>query len=317
MSWVKRNLYFLVGSAVAVLLLGLAGYYGYSKWRLNNQNLEKLNEAYRELDKLVLADPNPGNDLTNNIEIARQQEAKVRAAIKKQRAYFVPIPPIPNPTNRIVTKEDYASSLRRTVDELQRAAEAASVTLPPKYNFSFQAQRDLTMFADGSLPPLSVQLGEVRAICRVLFQAKINSLDGLRRERVSGDDAQGPQTDYLDMVSVTNDLAVLTPYEASFHCFSSELAAVLAGFANEPRGYVVKALNVEPASPTPAAGQPGAYGGGFGGPGMLLEGGEYRPPTPAPAPVTRGGLISVLDEKQVKVRLIVMLVKLLPEKTEE
>ena len=75
-----------------------------------------------------------------------------------------------------------------------------------------------------------MQLGEVKGICEVLFEAKVNSLDNLRRERVSADDSKGPQTDYLGEKSVTNELAVLTPYEVTFRCFSSELAAVLAGF---------------------------------------------------------------------------------------
>ena len=40
MSWIKRNLFFLVGGVVAAALLGLAGWYCYSKWQLNNENLE-------------------------------------------------------------------------------------------------------------------------------------------------------------------------------------------------------------------------------------------------------------------------------------
>lgn len=39
MDWIKRNLYFLVGSLVAVALMGLAGWYLYSKWQLNNDIL--------------------------------------------------------------------------------------------------------------------------------------------------------------------------------------------------------------------------------------------------------------------------------------
>ena len=111
----------------------------------------------------------------------------------------------------------------------------------------------------GSLEPLSVQLGEVKAICDVLFQAKINSLDNIRRERVSDDDLKGPQTDYLSEKSVTNELAVLSPYEVSFRCFSSELAAVLAGFASSPCGLMVKTINVESApAAAPTSEEPGA-----------------------------------------------------------
>ena len=69
----------------------------------------------------------------------------------------------------------------------------ASVTLPPQYGFSFEAERTLVKFAPGSLDALAQQLGEVKKICEILYAARINSLDGVRRVRVSNDDASGPQ----------------------------------------------------------------------------------------------------------------------------
>ena len=39
MDWIKRNLYFVIGSLAALVLMGLAGYYLYSKWQLNNEVL--------------------------------------------------------------------------------------------------------------------------------------------------------------------------------------------------------------------------------------------------------------------------------------
>ena len=55
---------------------------------------------------------------------------------------------------------------------------------------------------------------------------------------------------------MTNELAVLTPYEVTFRCFSSELAAVLAGLASSPYALLVKTINVElaPAVAAPEAG---------------------------------------------------------------
>src|SRR5207253_2234242 len=99
------------------------------------------------------------------------------------------------------------------------------------------------------------QLGEIKAICEVLCQAKINSLDNIRRERVSTDDATGPQSEYLAERSTTNALAVISPYELTFRCFSPELASVLAGFASSPLGLLVKSINVE-AAPAGAAETP-------------------------------------------------------------
>jgi hypothetical protein len=296
MSWVKRNLYFLVGGTVAVLLLGLAGFYFYKNYSLNSENGKKLDEAYDQWDKYIKARPNPGNDKVNNIEIARAQRTQVAAEIGKVQKHFLPIAPIPNPTNNVVSKEEFASALRRTFEELDKGASAASVTMPPKYSYTFEAERQLTIFPEGSLPPLAVKLGEVKAICNVLFAARINSLDSLRRERVSPDDLKGPQSDFLDAISVTNQLAVLTPFEIVFHCFSTELAAVLSGFADDPHGFVIKAMNIEPGAPLTGSQDAG------GAPAM-----------PSAVPTFKQGLPVLLDEKQMRVTLVLSHVKLLPK----
>jgi hypothetical protein len=160
-------------------------------------------------------------------------------------------------------------------------------------------------------------------------------------------------TDYLDRASVTNELAVLTPYELSFRCFSTELASVLTGFASSPFSLVVKGFNVEPAAattaidpitgmpmtqgftdaptpipiqtyipqpvPNPSARQTEAdmfarrYGSGKGSYGP--------PPVTAPQPVptivapAQPKVQTVLDERQLKVTMLVYVIKLLPPKS--
>ena len=103
------------------------------------------------------------------------------------------------------------------------------MTLQDNYNFSFQAEKLKINFEQRGLEPLSTQLGEVKAICDVLFQARINALDGLRRERVSADDQSGPATDYLGENSTTNAQAIMTPYEVTFRCFSPEFCCGTGG----------------------------------------------------------------------------------------
>lgn len=346
MDWIKRNLYFVVGSVVAILLMGLAGFYFYSKWQLNNETREKLNADYTELDRLNSENPHPGSGEVNNIEEAKKQQAQLRAVINKTRKYFEPITPIPDAKK--VSSQEFTAGLRRTIDQLQRDANSLSITIPTNYSFSFEAQKPRVTFAPGSLEPLSIQLGEVKAICDLLYAAKINSIDSIRRERVSTDDLSGPQTDYLETKSTTNELAVLTPYEITVRCFSSELAGVLSGFGSSPHGLLIKTINVEPAvasqgavdqfgnaitpsytpAPTPqpiampAAEAPNAaaaaayarrYGLPMGGGRPALPG--YGTPAPtyaaAPAPKTTG-LQTVLDEKQLKVTINVDVIKLLP-----
>ena len=82
-----------------------------------------------------------------------------------------------------VTDPLFAGALHRTLAQLQHEAAAANVALPPEYDFSFIARTlaPRLTFAPGSLEPLSVQLGEVKAISEVLFAAGINALDGIQR----------------------------------------------------------------------------------------------------------------------------------------
>jgi hypothetical protein len=236
--------------------------------------------------------------------------------------------------------------LQQTIVELQREATNNSVILPPKYRFSFDAQAGRVTFASGSLVPLAAQLGEIKVICRVLNAAKINALDGIRRLRVGEDDKSGPATDYLELPGLTNDLAVSVPYEVTFRCFTPELAGVLAGFANSEYGLIVKGVNLEVAPATMATPEvpsmtpvlvPTAtpqstsdqfrsrYG--LGGEGEMRSrygprGGGYPPPQPQPAPTPlpvvqaaapRTGLQPFLSEKQLKVTLLLHVVKLLPQ----
>ncbi|MGH7977258.1 MAG: hypothetical protein ACREC8_11425, partial [Limisphaerales bacterium] len=198
MVWIKRNLFFVIVAILAVGLLAAAGFYGFKNWRKNSAETETLNEAYDTLQKLHTENPSPGNGKVNNIETARKQDKQVRAWIGQTRNYFQPVSPIPNPSGGEVTSEAFAAALRRTIDQLQHEAQDASVLLPPQYNFSFEAERSLVRFSPGSLGPLSVQLGQVKTICEVLYAAKINSLDNVRRSRVSSDDAGGTQSDYLN-----------------------------------------------------------------------------------------------------------------------
>jgi hypothetical protein len=344
MSWVKRNLFFVVGALVALALMGWAGFFLYTKWTLNNATQEELNKAYSELDSISKLEPSPGSAKVDNIKAAREQQEQLRAYMKNAAKHFGRIPGIPDSAK--VTGAEFTAALRHTISQLQRDATNAGVVLQPKYSFSFEAQLPKVVFAPGSLDPLAVQLGEVKAICDVLFQAKINSLDNLRRERVSEDDNQGPQSDYHDRKSVTNELAILTPYEVTFQCFSAELAGVLSGFANAPYGFVVRTINVEPAAPAaptdtttpvvfptltpnyvpnypPPLPRPRLGRSDEDSAFQQRYGIRPRPVAPAPQPIyvpqpiaspTSRGLPTVLDEKQIKVTAAILIVKLLPQK---
>lgn len=308
MAWLKRNLFFVIGVAVAIALLGAAGYYDYAGWSHNQAAKVHLNEVYNNLSNLNGNKPSPGNGQVDNIAAAKEQERQLRQWIDQTRNYFQPIAPIPAPTNGPVSSESFAGALHRTIAQMQREAAAANVALPPDYDFSFTAHKDRLTFAPGSLEPLSVQLGEVKTISELLFGVGINALDGIQRVTVSPDDMSGPQTDYLTDQPVTNDLAVLVPYQVTFRAFSPEIAQALKAFASSPNAFVVKTLSVQPAGASGASGPPAAalYGG--------VD--ATAPPASTPAPSasmpSKGGWQTVLNEQLLRVTLTVELVKLTP-----
>jgi hypothetical protein len=166
-------------------------------------------------------------------------------------------------------------------------------------------------FAPSSLDALPTQLGEVKTISEILFAARVNALDGVQRIRLSDDDANGSQGDYMDDQSVTNDLAVITPYIVVFRAFSPEIAQTLAGFASSPNCFVVKGINVQPAGVT--------TGGASTSMTTMTMGrdvGRYQSPAGMPTtPVVtgKGGLQTVLNEQLLSVTMEVELVKLLPK----
>jgi hypothetical protein len=359
MNWIKRNLFFVIGAVVSLALLGFAGFYTYRGWKHNADAREELNKAYEELKRLNNQALHPGFGKVDNIKAAQEQRKQIRELLVKAAKDFEPVPPILGAAN--VTSSEFQAALRRTVEQLTREAANASVLLPQDYKFSFYQQFRLLNFAPGSLEPLARQLSEVKALCDVLIRAKVNHIDLVQRERVSADDAYGPQTDYVDMASQSNELAVLSPYQITFRSFSPEIAKVLSGFANSRHGFIVQSMDVRPATDTGmeqpgiapgmpypsaaaptapaiaraarmaaeeaaerAAARPDLYGAGT--PAYTPP--AYTPPaytptpgyTPAPgypAPVTRpgaGGAQIVLNERPLRIVLVIQVVKMFPNK---
>ncbi len=293
-----------------------------------NQVTEDIQKTYAELDRLAHQNPHPGNDKIDNIKGAKDQEAELRQLIKKERGLFQHIDPIPNAGPNRISNSDFAHELRNTIADLRRSASAQSVELPTDYDFSFKAQKESLKFDPGTLDELAMHLGEIKALCDVLFTAKID-LEGIQREIVSTNQDTNP-SDYLPTrKTVSTPLADLTPYQVTFRCFSGDLAQVLAGLATSPYGFLVQTINVEPAGSIeataadnqfPMAGTPAGFvppppGGQIPfrdmrrGPGLATSG--FPPPggvaTPAPAPVARTK--DFLKETKIRVILLVEVVK--------
>lgn len=282
MGWIKRNLYFTIGGVIALAFLAWAIYYNFTNWRDDNNALDQVKKAYDDLHNDYDQKPTA---CETNITTAKLQEQQLRDWIGQARGHFVPIPPIPNPTNGVVTTEAFAGSLRKTIHDMQVAAVDANVDLPDDYSFSFAAERNLVTFSPGSLDSLASHLGEVKAICDVMFDAKVNGIDSIQREIVSDNDAAGPQSDYLVEKTKAVDLANVTPYAITFRCFSGDLGKVLSELASSNHGFIVTGINVMPAGGVEVPGQQGV-----------------TPPS--------GTLETVLDEQLLRVTLGIEVVKL-------
>src|ERR1700729_4208108 len=103
MVWIKRNLFFVIGGVVALLLLGAAAFYDFKGWSRNEAAFARLNEIYSTLRDVTQQKPSPGNARVNNTQTAKEQERQVREWIAGTKVYFQPIAPIPNLTNSPVT----------------------------------------------------------------------------------------------------------------------------------------------------------------------------------------------------------------------
>ena len=314
MAWLKRHLLLAIGGLIALALLGTGAWYLLGNITRNDEVAKELDDQKHRLEELFARNPFPHR---TNIDAAKREVARMQSVIAQARQSFTPVPY----TN--ATDLEFKKLLDITVDELQKKAEKSSVTLPKNYEFSFAAQKKGLKFSPAIFPRINIQLAEVRTICNILFDSKINELVNIKRVRISADDPPG--SDYLDRTDVTNEMtgAVLSPYQVELRCFSSELAAAMEGFYKSAHGLLVKALYVDevpaqpklpnpgqPARPAPPLGrpvnppaQPAGAGGNPPRPGPR----PFRPPGAAVAP--KEGLETVLNEELLKVILLVEVVK--------
>ena len=179
MDWIKRNLVFVIGSVVALVLMGLAGFYLWTGMAKNDEALTKLNEDYAKLGELNKQNPHPGDDKTDNVTAATNQTASVRRFILQTTNVFQQAPAIPASAN--VDSGALAAAMRQTVDQMRKDASSRGVQIVTNYHFSFTAVKDRIMFDRAGIAPLAAQLGEVKAICDVLFAARVNAIDSIRR----------------------------------------------------------------------------------------------------------------------------------------
>lgn len=310
MAWIKRNLLFVVGLAVALALLGVGVFYLLGSMSEADSASAELETMNQKLDELIARDPFPDSTNIEKIRAEQKRVADFKAKAKMKFGQNAPMDALDNAS--------FKALLEGTIGSLSREAEASGVRLPDKYGFTFSDQRKQLQLAPNALAPFATQLQDLNDICHILFNAKIHSLIALKRTGVGTNDTAG-SVDILPKKVTSNTVAgaVAYPYEMSFQCFSTELGAVLTGFLTSPQNYIVKTINVErgtalePAAAAPvAAAPPGGMDPTLARRyGMSRYGAGPQPaPVAAPAPTRVGE--TVLDEKPLRITIGLEVVKL-------
>src|SRR5207248_5894482 len=241
MDWLKKNLFLVTGGSVAFGLLGFALFFLFTRKQAVDEVSGQLTAQTEELKNLVNRDPHPNQE---NIEKARQEQKKLAAFLEQSRRFFAPVATFTN-----IESAAFKDQLETTISDMVHDAEKAGVGLPnapAKYDFTFKPQRSSVDFPPDTLVPLAMQVAEIKAICDILFAARVQTMVGLRRTPVSKED-EGT-TDYLFGRKVTTNTvarAVLVPYDIVFQGFTAELAAVLEGFYRSSNCFVVKNSDVQ------------------------------------------------------------------------
>ncbi len=309
MLWIKRNLFLAVGGFVAVLLLAAGAFYFISAQQRNKTIEDQLEANKAELNRLQGQNPFPS---AKNIEIAKAEADKLRKAVGDLHRFFAPVP-----VEKVTGSIELRRSIDRTLAEMQQMAAGTRTTLPSAaYAFSFETQKPKTSFQDGTFPAIPEQLAEVKALCRILFDAHVNPLYNVRRARVSRDDEQSSSlSDYISLKVETNAATrtVISPYEVTFGGLSAEVAAVLDGLAASPHGFIVKSVQVEPGVEQATNVVVGLPAGGALNPSPA--GRPPRPGTPAAAAAAANKSVAgekpvfLLREKRLKVTLSIHAIK--------
>ena len=277
--------------------MGCAGYFLYSSIEENTSASEDLKAADAELQTLQSKTPSLTKE---NVQKSKAQQEQVKALLGEMKTSFAPFP-APLKTDQ----RGFKSFLDKSVDRLQYAATNAGVGLPNSYVFGFSGIKTRLVFPTESIEVWTAQIQEIKSICDILFQSRINFLEGIRRVPVSVEDVAS--SDILSAASITNQSAIITPYEITIRAFSGELAAVVDGFQRSGNCFALSNIDIQPSTviqestPTEAATVAAAFPGRFG---------RGMQPGMPPGAQSSGNLVTILSEKPLHVTLLVNVVKL-------
>jgi hypothetical protein len=300
MSWIKRNLIFVITALVGVLLAGWAGYQLTNSMAEDKAAKDDFDSVMNDTTAMRNKNPYPTPE---NIEAARGEAAQIRGLLGDFNKVFAPFPTVPP-----MDEKTFAETIGKRIAELQMMASTMAIKTPDHYAFSFSGLTGQLAFPSNCIPVWLEQLGQIKSICDIVLHAHINEFEGIQRVPVYPGDQGG--TDFLPTTWVTNQLGVVSPYQVSFVGFSRGLAQILEGFLNSTNCFVIKSVIVS-SSKNPTQ----ANGPGMGlSPLQQLVSGAPTPAAPPFAGGARAGAapVSVVREKPLYVTLVIDAIKLKP-----
>jgi hypothetical protein len=230
MAWIKRNLYFVICVVVGLGCTGYCAFLLLGAASANSAARDSYNADTNSLYQLQSKKPYPSKE---NITAAQADAERVRAFKAEFLKLFAGFPTPPT-----VDNHEFNDHLKKTIARFGLEATNAGVGLNPDYTYGFSQQMGKLDYPAECLAPWMQELEEMDAILHILYTAKINFLEHIRRPLVSPNDGSDDNT---QLNSITNQLGVSTPYTVEFRAFSAELADVLAGFARSSNCFIVKA----------------------------------------------------------------------------
>lgn len=281
--YLKRHILGIVG-----LLLAFGFVAGGFVW--NGKTTESIEEANAVYDAAIANRDKIQNAQIKvdikNVEVLGQVADEYGDFTKKAGEVFDNVQIAPKTSN------DFMNYMTQSIVLLNRKATNNLVKLPNdllkrsdiNFSFTFAPLMEAAEISKDKIPELQIQLEDIKEICGVLFENRIQSLELLQRNRVTDEDRRaGASPNYLDArLAYTNSISVIRPYTVKFRCLSDGVAMALSGFAKKKTFYVVRTMEVTPAgaSSTAAAGGSGGYDpeeSGGGSSGVNPEGGSGGP----------------------------------------
>ncbi len=253
MVWNKRNLLFVLSAAVGLILLVGAGCFFYGNWSANRKAVEEFKRAQGELKALQNKKPFPSKEA---IQRARDAQKEVLGILGQFKDAFESAQETPS-----LDEKTFKSFVSGTLAQLQTSAVNSGVNLPQSdYAFSFSGLITKLNFPTNSIGSWVMELHDVKSVCTVVFNAKVNTLESIRRAPVSTDEAAGGAGDFLPLNIVISENIVRAPYEVVVRGYSREIADVMNGFLRSTDCFIIKNIDIGPASG--AAGIAAAQTGG-------------------------------------------------------